>query len=616
MNSDRTVIDWIAGYLPPAEKWHRQVLAVLSGKDTVQALSERMRREPRNPEVKIKLGIKYQGRYLRDIALPLFQEAAALDPQGKIMMKRDDGEEVSCREMADYQYARTFLVTWGTIEPEHLEKFVRDYPSGRLTGDAYMDLTRSNRFEDEEDVAACLRLIALRPNDPAVLERYVTQIQDSQDQGEAKKTLDRGFDLAANSVRFLEDNDLTRAASNLARLWFFKGDPSKAEEAFGREFRAFQVGRWAASLMNYAEFWALKNRNLEDAEKAAVLALSICPEEAPLRRAAARIYLYPPAKPEKALEVYGPAFVKNIETNAAELYEYFSFWLARKTNEEGARSALEALLRLRPESVHYRSSAASALLKAGKADQALAVFGPDFIARHGDDHPVLYDYGSFWVNRNNNLESAVPALVKASKESPRAYADQYRAAEALTKAAKPETLLEVFGPNYLPYIKDNVLGLCMYAGFWLGRKENLESAVEALETASRLPKLNWFDRSYIARHFVQAGLQGRAEEIYGPAYLKGIAGDANAQENYASFWKYMKTNLSSALEAARAACEIAKDNSEAWATLAELLLVDGKPGEALTAIDKALSLTKSKDSLERYGGIKKQIKDALEKKRP
>jgi hypothetical protein len=47
---------------------------------------------------------------------------------------------------------------------------------------------------------------------------------------------------------------------------------------------------------------------------------------------------------------------------------------------------------------------------------------------------------------------------------------------------------------------------------------------------------------------------------------------------------------------------------------AELLFVDGKPGEALTAIDKAMSLTNSKDSLARFDGVKKKIKEALPKK--
>jgi len=614
MNADRTVIDWIAGYLPPAEKWHHKILAVLAGKDTVQELSERLAREPKNPEIRIKLGLKYQARYLRKIALPLFKEAAALDPKGTIMMKLDDGEDVSCREMADYQYARTFLVTWGTIEPEHLEKFVRDYPSGRLADEAYMDLTRMTSIEDEEGATAFLKLMAMRPHDPEVLERYVSQLLRFQNQAEAKKTLDRGLDLAENTVRALEDYDLAHAASNLAELWFLKGDPAKAEDAYGPEFIASRIRRWASALMSYAEFWYAKNRNLEDAEKSVSVSLSLCPADAPLRRAAARIYLYPPGKPEKALEVYGPAFLKSLETNAAELYEYFSFWLVRKTNEESAQSALETLLRLRPESVHYRSSAASAYLKAGHTEKALAVFGPDFIARHAGDHAVLYDYGIFWANRNSNLESAVPALVKASKESPRGYAEQRRAVEALIKAGKPETIREVFGPDYLPYIKDSGLGLGMYAGLWLSLKENKDSAIQALETASRLPNLDWFDRSYIARYFIQAGLPGRAEDIYGPDYMKSIAGDAKALENYATFWKRMNKNLSSALAAARAACDLAKDNPEAWATLAELLIVDGKPGEALTAIDKAMSLTKSKDSLARFEGVKKKIKEALAKK--
>ncbi|MCJ7565490.1 MAG: hypothetical protein MUP52_13005, partial [Candidatus Aminicenantes bacterium] len=558
--------------------------------------------------------LKYQVRQQREKALPLFKEAASLDPESKIMMRRENGEEVSCREMADYQYARTFLVTWGTIEPDHLEKFVRDHPSGRLTKDAYLDLALGTRLNDEEGAATFYKLFAMCPHDPEVLESYVAQVQRYQDQSDAKNTLDRGLEFAESTVDVLKKNDLNRAALNLAELRLLKGDPVKAEDAYGPEFIASQIRSWAEALMNYAEFWNVKNRNLENAEAAVTLALAMRPAEASFRRAAARFYLFPPGKPDKALEVYGPGFVKSLENDPAELYEYFSFWLARKMNAESALSALETLLRLRPESVHYRSSAASALIKAGYPERALAVFGPDFIARYAGEHSVLYDYGSFWVNRNSNLESAVPALVKAASESPRTWADQYRAVTALDKANRPEAVFSVFGPSYLPHIKDDPLALCQYARFWLGKNTNKDSALEALDAAVRLPSLTWADRMSAAIGYLTAGRPDRAEEVYGPAYMKSIAGNARALTNYAMFWKRMGKNLNSALEAARSACDLAKDNSDSWATMAELLLLDGKPGEALTAIEKALSLTKSKDSISRYESVRKQIKDALAKK--
>lgn len=614
MDWDRTVIDWIAGYLPPVEKWHRQILAVLSGKNTFKSLSEQIRLEPKNPEIKIKLGMKYQTRHLRQIALPIFKEAASLDPEGKIMMKLDSGEEVSCREMADYQYARTFMVTDGTIEPEHLEKFVRDYPLGRLAGEAYLYRTRSARLEDKDEATRFLELMAMRPHDPVVLERYVSKMMDSRDEKESNITLDRGLDYAEKTVRALDEYDPTSAALNYARIWFLKDDPSQAEAVFGPEFKSSQLKRWASSLVSYAEFWTLKNRNLQDAEKSAEIALSMCPDDASLRRAVARIYFYLPARPEKAIAIYGPAFKKSLESNAAELYEYFSFWLARKINLESAQDALETLLQLKPESVHYRSSAANAYLKVSQPDRALAVFGPTFIARHAEEVSVLYDYGMFWVQKNTNLESAVPALVKSTRESPRNGTDQWRAATALEKANKSDAVFSVFGPDYLLFIKDDPTALTTYAQFWLDKKTNQKSVMEALDMVSRSPAPDWFNRWEAAYCYLHLGRVDKADEIFGTAYMKTIAGDAMRLQAYAQFWLGMKKNLLSALEAARAACELEKDSSKYWNVLAELFLANGKPREASEAIDKAISLTKSKDLLERFEAVKKKIKTALEKK--
>jgi thioredoxin-like negative regulator of GroEL len=482
------------------------MLAVLSGKGTVQSLSEGIRREPKNPEFKIRLGMKYQERRLRDIALALFQEAASLDPEAKLRMALDNGEDVSCREMADYQFARAY----GAGKPEYLEKFVRDYPSGRLVGDAYLDLTRFDGLGDKGNTPLFLKMMAARPHDPAVLERYVSKFLDSQDQVEVRVTLDRGLALAENTVRTLENDDAAGAAMNLAELWLLKGDPGRAEAESGPEFRLSLVRFWAASMLRYAEFWTLKNRNLEDAERAAALALSMCPDDASLRRRVARIYFFAPERPEKAIEVYGPTSLKRIESNAAELYEYFSFWSAHKMNGESAQGALEALLRLKPDSLLYRSMAAEAYLKAGQTERASNIFGPDFLARHPQEHSVLYDYGIFWIQKNANMESAVPALIKAIRESPRNWNDQLRAAMVLSRANKSPVILSVIGPDYLPHIKDDPAALCGYAQFWLRKNENLASALEAAQAACGLEKNSADVWSTLAELFLANAKPGEA----------------------------------------------------------------------------------------------------------
>lgn len=579
------------------------------------SLTQQRIREPRNPEVLIKLGLKYQERQDRNKALELFQQARALDPDGKIMMRRENGELVSCGEMAEFQYARTFMVTFGMIEYRRLDEFIKKHPSSRLARDAYLEIMRGY-YMDEEGDDFYGRVAAQFPHDPEIANRLAEQVSQFSRNVKQDTNLDRSLTLSENALREAETISLPRTAQNLAQLRFLKGNSDKAEEAYGRDFLAGQVKAWTEILISYAEFWLNRKQNTEDAEAAVRLALSLSPADPGLRRRAAALYLLSPAKPDKALEIYGPEFLKSIQNSPPDLYDYFKFWLTLKANDASAMSALETLLRLKPESVYYRSSAAGVLERAGYKDRALSVFGPDFAAQHSNDTNALYEYADFWIRRNINLDSAVSALETASRISPRSWLRQRQAAELLVKINRPDAALAVFGPSYLPSLGEDASALCEYARFWMvDTKMNKESAMEALEKASRLKSLTMWDRNRAASIFLSVGKPDRAEAIYGAEYLKTIAGDAEALFRYAQFWMYLNKNLNTALEAAQQACQLAKDNHEAWAVLSQLLVIHDRLEDALTAIDNACRLAKSKKTAEKYETSRKQIRAALEKRR-
>ncbi len=99
----------------------------------------------------------------------------------------------------------------------------------------------------------------------------------------------------------------------------------------------------------------------------------------------------------------------------------------------------------------------------------------------------------------------------------------------------------------------------------------------------------------------------------GADYLKTLTDDEDLIR-YASFWKFVNRNLFSALEAAQRACQTAPENANAWGILAEVHVSNGNLKEALTAVEKACQLTKSKKDLEKYETLSKQIKASSEKK--
>jgi tetratricopeptide (TPR) repeat protein len=289
--------------------------------------------------------------------------------------------------------------------------------------------------------------------------------------------------------------------------------------------------------------------------------------------------------------------------------------MALKANEESAENALEMLWKLKPETVYYRIGAAGVFRKAGMMEKALTVFGPDFATGRQDNLPALKEYGMYWVSQALNLESAVPALTRALSLSPSKWTNHWGAARALAKIKNPEGVLEVFGPAYLPNIKDDALALSQYAQYWIEQNSNRQSAIEALEMALQLETLSSFDLRRLAYAFVRAGLQERTEEFYGPEHLSKIIDDPQALYFYASFWGYQKKNLPSALKAAERGCQIEKENPRQWSTMARILIGLGKHKDALKALDKAIGLEKYKEDKERHEPMRKQLLETLGKKK-
>jgi tetratricopeptide (TPR) repeat protein len=611
-------VDWIAGYTPPPEKFQARMLSILKGIDTLPSLATIQSQDPENPEPLIKLGIKYQERQYRDNALECFKKAAALDPDGKKMMKRDTGEMVSCKEMADYQYARTFAVTFGLIDVEAAKAYIRNYPSGKLLKEAYLEVSRFYRLDNEGGLAFFDEFISKFSDDPDALNAYVEKAHrasQSLQTLEGNPIFDNGIDIAGRIMEVYPEITRFQAAKSYAQFLVYKNDTDAAKKAFGEDFLTGQVQVWSDSLLSFAEFWLNQKQNMEEAEEAVVRALNLAPDNPEvLRRAAAAFHIHL-GKPDKALEVFGPDVLPKIGDNARALYDYFKFWMPLKTNEESAENALKMLWELKAKTVYYRIGAANVYQKADMMEKALSIFGPDFAKERQNDMPALYEYGMYWVPQALNLESAVPALTRALSLSPSTWTNHWRAARALDKIKKPDAVLEVFGPAYLQSIKEDAFALSQYAQYWIAKNQNKQSAIEALEIAIRLENLSSSDMRSLAYSLIRSGMLERAKEIYGPEYLSKINDDPQALYYYASFWGYHGKNLTSALEAAGLGCQIDKENPRQWAAMAQALKGLDRYEEALEAVDKAINLEKFKEDKERHAPLRKQILEALGKKK-
>jgi len=607
LNPDGSARDWLAGYAPPASAFVDKLRAAAEGRDSVDALLGRVAAEPRNPEARIRLGRKYQVRTDLARASQLFREAAELDPSGTIMTRREDGTPVSCRDMAEFEMARSYAGGSGLYQPSRMEEFVKSHPASPFLPEARLLLSRTTNLGEARGRGFFAEAFAQAPGDPrflAILEMGMRQIESSP---EARPVAEASLDFTRRAGERLQTSSPETAARLLSRLLVLTGDQPGADEAYGPGFLSERTKAWAQSLLEYAEHWRTRKRNEEDALAAIGLALALRPQDTGIRQTAARLYLLRPPHQQEAETAFGSAWLKAADRTADDLLAYAGFWLGRKTNRESALAAIDALLAKSSDDLFFLLSAVSILWQAGETDRVEAVFGPAYAAAHADRLTCLNEYGSFWLARGLHVDTAVPALVKSAADPAQSWSIKLQAADLLIKAGKTAEGESGFGPDSFESAAEDVNGLAMFIQFWQRREKNEPAVLRALELlAARLDELPYL-RLMAAAAYAKLGRRDKAEAVYGPAYVKTIMSKPEELIQYALFWMGKRLNLLSATEAAQAAVRAAPSNARGWDALANLLLIDGRAKEALAALDKAAGCAEDPEEKERYKQRRSEI---------
>ena len=379
------------------------MLKVQRGEDTFRVLSSKLQADPKNIPLMMQVARKYESRFDRDKALPLFKEILALDPEGKAGTTEYDGSPVPCVEYADFTIAQDAVNT--AEDPAPLLAFAARRPASRLARDAYRNcgyLFVSGRSK-EESFKFFEDGLAKYPGDPLLTYYYLQRITRERD------NLDRGLALAREIQQFAYMNDMVQRMS--AQLHVLKGDFDSAEAAYGPDYVDGRISQAVSALQSYAQFWAGQKKNMDSAIKAIELVLDLQPDSVYAVSSAANFYVRA-GMPEKADEVFGPAYAEKHEDNGEALAYYAAFWARQKKHPE-SESAAEAAVRLKPDDLNILSMAAQALVAWGKQDRALAVYGPSVLEKIGDDAMSLNNYAWFWAGQKTNLDSALAAAQKS-----------------------------------------------------------------------------------------------------------------------------------------------------------------------------------------------------------
>lgn len=167
------------------------------------------------------------------------------------------------------------------------------------------------------------------------------------------------------------------------------------------------------------------------------------------------------------------------------MYYYVNFSLRKKIDLDKGTEVAKKMVDLTYESVpYYNNLYARILAEKGDTETLEKAYGPSYIGDKLDD--LVYDirtYARFWMERGENLNSALEVTELALANDPENNALKSIAAGIYVKMEMPDQALAVYGPSFVEAHQDKSRDLYSYANFWSETGLNLESALEAAHKA-------------------------------------------------------------------------------------------------------------------------------------
>jgi tetratricopeptide (TPR) repeat protein len=349
LGADGAEVDWLVGYGPPPEKFLAKIESILKGGDTFKALSDAYARNPKDAAAAFKLARKWSDRFDEAKSAELYKKVIALDPEGRSGRYTNEYTKVT---VPYTEYAEYAVATSGGRSPKPdlapVRAFVAKYPKSPLIKDAYRTMSYYYGYQaTKEEAASFFAEYAGRfPDDPMVLNEWLTRIIKD------KEPLDKGIELADRIQALTLYNPRPDMNKTIADLYILQGNNAKADEVYGAEFMKGQVSTMAYNLINYSNFWAAKNENKDSALAMAETALKLEPENAYITQQAAGVYLKV-GREDKALALFGPAYMQKNIANDSALYSYATFWSTQGKNLDSALAAAKKTVELKPRQYYF-----------------------------------------------------------------------------------------------------------------------------------------------------------------------------------------------------------------------------------------------------------------------
>jgi tetratricopeptide (TPR) repeat protein len=289
----------------------------------------------------------------------------------------------------------------------------------------------------------------------------------------------------------------------LARKWSERYDETKAAEKYKEVIALDPQGKAGSYTQEYDNITAPYTEYAEFALATSALQMSAKPDLGPVKAFLAK---YPQSKLTKQAysrmaSYYGYSAPRE---EAAQFFAEYAAkfpddpmvqysWLSRIVRDKepldkGAELAakIEEMTDFNPSAGINNLLAQFYALK-GDTDKVQKLYGKSFmedrITGLGYD---LVGYANFWINRNENLDSAEAMVETALKLEPDNIYFLSQAANAYVKTGKEAKALDIYGPAFARKNASNGSVLYSYAGFWARQGKNLNDALAAASKATEL----------------------------------------------------------------------------------------------------------------------------------
>jgi len=340
---------------------------MVAGDGTFKALSEAFAKNPKDAAAAFQLARKWAYRYDNAKSAEYYRLVVALDPSGKSGTYTDEHQKwtVPYTEYAEFSLGGTAL-SGTTRDPAAMKAFISKHPKSPLLKQAYARLSSyySSLPSKDEATAFYAEYAAKYPEDPDVLVAWLNRI--TRDKGDFVK----GVELADRIRLLTQRNPVPRTSQSLANFYFAKGDAEEAENVYGKDFMSDRASSLSFDLVDYANYWVGRNSNLEAAARAAETALKLYPDSSYFLSQAAGVYIKA-GKEDRALEIFGPAYLQKNIGKASALENYTAFWGNQGKNLDSALEAGRKAVELSPNAYYSWYALSTVLLAKKDYDGAL-----------------------------------------------------------------------------------------------------------------------------------------------------------------------------------------------------------------------------------------------------